>query len=492
MKIKRAIYFLFALVVIACSSEPDKNIAKYTPFSNAVVQIELLNASRDTLYVEATASKMMPVSRSESNMLVLHDKGKYFLNIVVDKPTKGQLAINDQLFNILIVPDDTIQIGVSTKDSVKLSFSGSYHEINEYYKKKQEKFGYYDIRSPINDKLTSRSSYNSIKASTDSIVETELSFLKNYPSAPELPGWFLDLEYSEIEYAGADFKVSAPNFNSKFKLFTDSLPSDYYDFLEQIKIDNASALLSSHYLWFLDSYFLKGMPPEYDELSGFARSSEVRSYILKFSKSTLSGEVKEAYHKSHFSYLIKYYSDTLEIDSLAKAFDLTDYKEFIELSGKVSKDGMPILNIQKGDTIPDFYATNIADSLVSIRAFNDKIVYINIWATWCGPCIQNIPNLNQMIADYGEDDRIEFINICISSEKDKWIPLLSQHKLLGTNLLAEGQWNNKLKSYFNIKGIPQYVILGKGNILVENFANKAPLVKDQLDETLLQLVKSSK
>jgi thiol-disulfide isomerase/thioredoxin len=182
--------------------------------------------------------------------------------------------------------------------------------------------------------------------------------------------------------------------------------------------------------------------------------------------------------------LIQYYSDSLEIDSLASAFQVNDYEELLRLSNIKSNNEFQALNINKGDTIPEFFLVDERDSLVSIRTFKNQVLYINFWATWCGPCIANIPNLNKLIALYAKSPRLRFVNICMDSEKSKWLVSIDNHQLKGKNLYAEKNWNAKLRAYFNITGIPHYMIINQGNVMMENFSSSAPDVKDKLDEVL--------
>ena len=133
-----------------------------------------------------------------------------------------------------------------------------------------------------------------------------------------LPEWFLDYERSEIIYVGAGYKTAMLPSNKRVHYFRDSIPDDYYDFLNQIKIDNPKAVLSSQYFSFLDEYFLKGLPvTETNQLSGFSKVNRMMVHRLDQSKVQLSGDIKDLYHKSNFSALIEYYSDSLAIDSLA-------------------------------------------------------------------------------------------------------------------------------------------------------------------------------
>lgn len=284
---------------------------------------------------------------------------------------------------------------------------------------------------------------------------------------------------------GAGYKTQMPHTNEILKYFKDNLPNDYYDFLSYIEINNSRAILSSHYFWFLDAYFDRNLTvSETNQLAGFSRINKFMSHKLNQSKDQLSGEAKELYHKYNFSSMIKFYADSLAIDSVAKAFDVSDYKELVRIAGIRSRNEIAMLNINKGDTIPDFVLSNSLDSLISIRSFQDQILYLNFWATWCGPCIQNMPELNKLIGQYEKNSHVKFLNICVESERDKWLASLDKYKLKGENLMAEGNWNSKLRAYFNIKGIPHYVIINKGNILSENATDKAPKVQEKIDAML--------
>lgn len=202
------------------------------------------------------------------------------------------------------------------------------------------------------------------------------------------------------------------------------------------------------------------------------------------SRDVLTSDIKGVYYKYLFSGVIQYVNDSSNIDSLALAYGISDYKDLLNLKGVKSRGQFKALNLNKGEQIPDFYSTDENDSLYSIRDFENNIVYINFWATWCGPCIQNMPALNDLISKYQKYNKIVFINICIDSEKDKWKMTIKKNELQGVNFLAEGTWGDKLKSYFNIQGIPHYVLVDKGNIIFENKTDKAPFVKTKIDKLL--------
>ena len=88
-----------------------------------------------------------------------------------------------------------------------------------------------------------------------------------------------------------------------------------------------------------------------------------------------------------------------------------DYKELVRVAGTKFRNELQMLNLNRGDTIPDFILTNSLDSMTSIRAFKDHVLYLNFWATWCGSCVENIPELNKLITQYETNADVKFINI---------------------------------------------------------------------------------
>jgi thiol-disulfide isomerase/thioredoxin len=478
--------FFFLFLIVGCIPAKEKHEYNYTPFSSSVIHLSFPKDLSDTILVDATSFTNIPAGRNETRKQSVVRSGEYYLDIEVDRPAKSFLNLGNKQYNIFIFPGDTTHITITPNDDeFDLTFQGRAKELNQYYLEKKKTLGYTDIRFPLNKSLSSWSTYDSLKANADSLVSHELSFLRKYISSAELPSWFIDYENAEIIYAGAGYKTYLPGANQVQKYFSDSLPNNYYDFLDEVVVNNPKATLSSYYFWFLNDYFNKDLAlTELKKLNGFEFASKYNANALALSKKTLSGHTRQLYHKHLFGNLIQYYSDSLEIDSLVAAFEVTDYKELANLANIRSRNEFQALNINKGDTIPDFFLVDQLDSLVSIRTFQNQVLYVNFWATWCGPCIANIPNLNKLIDQYAQNPRIQFVNICLDSEKPKWLISIDRHKLMGVNLYAENNWNAKLRSNFNIKGIPHYMIINPGNVMLENFSSSAPDVKAKLDAAL--------
>ncbi len=97
--------------------------------------------------------------------------------------------------------------------------------------------------------------------------------------------------------------------------------------------------------------------------------------------------------------------------------------------------------------------------------FKDTIIYIDIWATWCGPCKAEIPHLINLHNEY-KNKPVAFVNICISSNKKDWEQAIEELNLQGENYFFNQEHSTLLKEKLNnFTGIPRYLLIDQhGNI----------------------------
>ena len=114
---------------------------------------------------------------------------------------------------------------------------------------------------------------------------------------------------------------------------------------------------------------------------------------------------------------------------------------------------------------PDFSLADINGKRFDLADFKGKYVYMDIWATWCGPCKVQIPFMKQLEEEF-RDAPIHFVSISVDSEDDKpvWAKMVRENEMSGVQLFA-GRENNFGYDY-KIQYIPTFIILDKeGNIM---------------------------
>ncbi|MEZ4875497.1 MAG: TlpA disulfide reductase family protein [Flavobacteriaceae bacterium] len=125
-------------------------------------------------------------------------------------------------------------------------------------------------------------------------------------------------------------------------------------------------------------------------------------------------------------------------------------------------------NLPAGTPSPVFEAyENHAGGTTSLTDLKGKYVYIDVWATWCGPCKAEIPFLKEVERTY-HDKNIAFVSISVDREKDhdKWVAMVSEKELGGIQLFAPNDWKSQFVKDYYINGIPRFILIDpNGNIV---------------------------
>ncbi len=144
--------------------------------------------------------------------------------------------------------------------------------------------------------------------------------------------------------------------------------------------------------------------------------------------------------------------------------------------------------IEKGNPSPQFSLKDINGKTVTLESLKGKAVYIDVWATWCGPCKGEIPHLQKIEKKY-HGKKINFVSISVDEPKNKafWEKMVKDKKLGGIQLFSDNGWNIDFVKRYQINGIPRFILLDKdGNIVTAQAprpSSNEELIK-LLDETI--------
>lgn len=124
--------------------------------------------------------------------------------------------------------------------------------------------------------------------------------------------------------------------------------------------------------------------------------------------------------------------------------------------------------LTKGAVAPTFTYENYKGGETSLESLKGKVVYIDVWATWCMPCLQEIPALLGLEQKFHGKD-VAFVSISIDDEKDRerWKQLIEKKQLKGIQLIADKAWKSKIVEDYVIKGIPRFILIDKDGKMVK-------------------------
>jgi thiol-disulfide isomerase/thioredoxin len=113
---------------------------------------------------------------------------------------------------------------------------------------------------------------------------------------------------------------------------------------------------------------------------------------------------------------------------------------------------------------------NFSGGVYSLDDLKGKYVYIDVWATWCGPCKAQIPFLKTIEKEY-HGKNIEFVSISVDSAKDHeaWKTMVKEKELSGIQLFADKNFDSNFVKEYKINGIPRFILIDpNGNIVTAN------------------------
>lgn len=118
--------------------------------------------------------------------------------------------------------------------------------------------------------------------------------------------------------------------------------------------------------------------------------------------------------------------------------------------------------------------------------FEGKVLYVDFWATWCGPCKKEIPHMAKLYEHYKDNPKIAIISISIDTDVEAWKKMVTKDKPSWPQYIAEGPQHVKLSNDWGITAIPRFIILNAdGTIRSANAVRpSASDIIQQLDEII--------
>ncbi len=136
-----------------------------------------------------------------------------------------------------------------------------------------------------------------------------------------------------------------------------------------------------------------------------------------------------------------------------------------------------------GEMAPDFSLHNTKNSIVSLSSFRGKVVMIDFWASWCGPCRIANPGVEKIYQKY-KAKGFEVIGISIDNKKKAWLKAIAQDKIHYLQLNDTLGWYSPVAEKYSINQIPTSFLLDKeGKIIAID------LIGSRLEMKVKELIK---
>ncbi len=322
------------------------------------------------------------------------------------------------------------------------------------------------------------------------------------------------------------------------------LPDSYFDFFDEFELDNKDAISSSSFSFYLQEFFMYLRTKEFHnngqpDFSAFAdlfieanvlsddekqfiqkirnytpeklsktEQSQLETILQRNAELVKTGIIRKRYN-DFIDYLFtnltgfardacvsRFFYDTFhrkeEIDLLKPA--LARFNEVVETTFMKKRVMAKLAAVEKlladlsppaGARLFDFPADSSKALFENfISQYKNKVVYIDVWATWCEPCRRQFPFSNELHEKLNGED-VAFVYLCGRSPKKLWQATIKEFNLVGDHYFLQNEQYEALKAKFKITGIPHYILVDKNGQIASAKAQGPGASLNKVNDALL-------
>jgi len=245
--------------------------------------------------------------------------------------------------------------------------------------------------------------------------------------------------------------------------------SDYYrTIISEDKLTDLSIMKHPRGLYYLGSYAQYGV---YINGKIGDRSKYIDNAVQFIPNDTLKGCFLIDKLNAFRCYDDKYIRFINTYEKYFATDDLKDRIKSFEKSIKVFGKGDPGFN---------FVACDINGKEFKLSDFKGKIVYVDMWATWCGPCKDEIPHLKKLEKKLAGKD-VVFLKISLDKNKKAWEKYVKENRGKGYSLYMPKAFDSELSKIYNINSIPRFLMFDKeGKIITMDAPRPSELITEEM------------
>ncbi len=426
---KRLIVLVSILTIIACKQEPKDYVTISGKIENPAGKVISINGYN---YIKEIS---------------LNEDGTFSDTLKIQS---GYYSIGHgrETLTAYLVPTNDLSFVLNTKEfDESIKYEGSGATNNNYLTAKY----LFNEQNATDFSVLYGKEQDSFLEEVEKQNKSNLDFLNN---AENLSAGFIELEKKSIKY---DYLLNLQQYPSYHEYFAKKedvkVSEEFLTPLKDFDFSNENDYITfNSYKRLVQNHYAEKLTDSDDPTKIFNELRAMNSSVIKEGLSeTLAYKISPNNEKNEV-----FFNGVVALSAN------NDFKE------KLTKKYNKIKELVKGKPSPQFNNyENYKGGTTSLSDLKGKYIYIDVWATWCGPCKREIPFLKEVEKKY-HGKNIEFVSTSIDVAKahNTWAKMVKEKELSGIQLFADNDWKSQFVVDYAIEGIPRFILIDtNGNIV---------------------------
>lgn len=423
------------------------------------------NTIRISGHVPADIANALYLTKGEITDSIPVSAGNFDQNFSIIEPGFYILEIGNSRFEVFLTPKSNLSIHAdSLSNPLSVHFTGALGRENDYLTNLAQS------AKQINYRELFMEQPEGFLLIMDSLKNHKSESLKGLNKEEKLNADFLRLMEIKNLASHGDKLLKYPMYHAYYmKSQEPELPENYYHFIESIDINNqeyfdlreVKQYISGMISYYSDQILKKaGKETEQAEILIESELQAINQYIQN---QTIKNKLLYESLSNHLGYY-----GPAGLESTMESF--YEFCKDTSLQSMIRQEYADWDNLKPGKPAPEWEAITLSGEKVSSTSFLGKYLYIDIWATWCGPCRREIPYL-ETLAEQFKDKNLTIVSVSVDKDKEAWVKMAGDG-MKGNQLFAEGAFQSDLALRYRVNAIPRFLLIDPNGLIINVSADR--------------------